>query len=61
MNGKKSKEKEQKSEVEISGLPSLLKRLRNRMIVSNLQSTSIVFTVELLGNSLSFTSEYQII
>ena len=42
MNGKKSKENELKSEEEISGLSSLLKRLKNRMIVSNLQSTSIV-------------------
>ena len=31
-----------KSEEEISGLSRLLKRLKNRMIVSNLQSTSIV-------------------
>ena len=42
MNGKKSKENELKSEEEISGLSSLLKRLKNRMIVSNLQATSIV-------------------
>jgi hypothetical protein len=46
MNRAKLKEKEQKSKEEISGLSSLLKRLRNRIIVSNLQSTSIVFTVE---------------
>ena len=42
MNGKKSKEHTLKSEEEISGLLRLLKRLKNRMIVSNLQSTSIV-------------------
>jgi site-specific recombinase XerD len=54
MNRAKLKEKEQKSKEEISGLSSLLKRLRNRIIVSNLQSTSIVFTVEPLGNALDF-------
>jgi site-specific recombinase XerD len=42
MTGKKSKEKALKSEEEIPGLSAVLKRLNNRMIVSNLQSTSIV-------------------
>jgi hypothetical protein len=36
MNRAKSKEKEQKSKVEISGLSSVLKRLKNRMLVGNL-------------------------
>jgi hypothetical protein len=36
MNRTKSKEKELKSEVEISGLPRVLKRLKNRMLVGNL-------------------------
>jgi hypothetical protein len=36
MNRAKSKEKEQKSKEEISGLSSVLKRLKNRMLVGNL-------------------------
>lgn len=42
MDSKKRKEKEIRGEEEIPGLSAVLKRLNNRMIVSNLQSTSIV-------------------
>ena len=39
---KKTKEKGLKTKKELSGLSRVLKRLKNRMIVSNLQATSIV-------------------
>ncbi|MBL4649858.1 MAG: tyrosine-type recombinase/integrase [Aureispira sp.] len=42
MNGIKSKEKGLKSEEEIPGLSTVLKRLKNRMLVGNLSPASII-------------------